>query len=300
MATRNRSTRSLERDGETLANPSLMLDRLTQTLERLLSNPQRKESPFRLPPFEGKGDVEYFIRRFNEVSEANKWDERTATIHLREALKGSATDCGKAHHLDGILTALRARYGLTARKARLKLNSLKKDPKMSLQEHANEVQKLADLAYGDLPPEYQAHLVVETFCNTLGNPYLQRHLLAFPMANLEEMVRAGNEYLQIKAFPSGLVRNIEDEEISTNQVKPETDLLADLTKVVQNLARKVEEISKEKNHSPMNAFSKNNNSRAGFSCWGCGQEGHNRSNCPTNPWQKRNSNQSGNVRGLLQ
>ena len=105
------------------------------------------------------------------MAEAGEWDKRTAMIHLREAIKGGATDCRKAHQVDGILTTLKARYGLTAREARLKLNRLKKDPKMALPEHANEVKILIDLAYGDLLPEFQAHLAVEAFCNTLGNLY---------------------------------------------------------------------------------------------------------------------------------
>ena len=38
---------------------------------------------------------------------------------------------------------------------------------------------------------------MDSFASTIGNGYLQRHLLAVPSETLEEAVRAGNEYLQI-------------------------------------------------------------------------------------------------------
>ena len=84
-------------------------------------------------------------------------------------MKGDVTNCGKAHHLNGILTALTAKYGLTARQASLKLNSLKKDPRNVLST-CQQDSRVADLAHGDPHPEYQTYLVVKIFYNTLENP----------------------------------------------------------------------------------------------------------------------------------
>ena len=70
--------------------------------------------------------------------------------------------------------------------------------KTTLQEHAAEVEKLVNLAHTDLPAEYRTNMLVDVFSATLGNAYLQRHLLAVHAPTLELAVRAGNEFLQIQ------------------------------------------------------------------------------------------------------
>ena len=78
------------------------------------------------------------------------------------------------------------------------LARLKRNVKTTLQEHAAEVEKLVNLAHADLPTEYRTSMLVDMFSATLGNAYLQRHLLAVHAPTLERAVRAGNEYLQIQ------------------------------------------------------------------------------------------------------
>ena len=156
---------------------------------------------FKSPQFEGNGDLEYFIQQFDLVAEANDWDGPAAFLHLRNELKDKAQDCGKPNTRRGIYAALRARFGFSPREARARLAALRKDYRTSLQEHGAEVARLVNLAYHDLPEYHLGEMMLEVFTNTLGNAYLQRHLLAVGPQSMEEAIRAGNEFLQIK--PSG-------------------------------------------------------------------------------------------------
>ena len=90
---------------------------------------------------------------------------------------------------------------MSPREARSRLSGLRKEYKVILQEHATEVDRLVTIAYEELPHHHQAGMALEIFCSTLGNAYLQRHLLAVDTPTLTDAIRAGNEYLQIPAHP---------------------------------------------------------------------------------------------------
>ena len=82
---------------------------------------------------------------------------------------------------------------------------------------------------------------VETFCSTLGYMPLQRHLLAVPANTLENAIRAGNEFLQIK--PGGekgntSIRQVGNEE-EEETLNPTDKILAGLVQAMQQLAEKV-------------------------------------------------------------
>ena len=124
-----------------------MWDRLTDILERL-AMPQGPATPhFKPPRYDGTGDVETFIQQFRDVIDANQWPDAAALLHLRQALEGDAKDCGHPTELEEVFDNLRARFGLTPREARHRLNIEKKGFKTTLQEHASNIRSLVDVAY---------------------------------------------------------------------------------------------------------------------------------------------------------
>jgi hypothetical protein len=261
-----------------------LLDRLTVAIELLSQRPTRTPENFKPPTFNGEGDVELFISQFGEVADANQWEPAATLLHLREALKEGARDCGRAQRLTGIFTALRARFGLSPREARSKLNSLRRETSTTLQEHASEVQRLVDVAYADLPQCHKADMIVDTFCSTVGNAYLQRHLLAVPTHTLEDAVRAGNEFLQVKVLPArSNVRVVEDEEpekpvhqVSAASTVPAVEeLLAPLTLLIQQLTDQIGNL-----RVPTTVpGSSGRPSRREVTCWRCGEPGHTQRVC---------------------
>ena len=171
-------------------------DRLAKLLERLAMAPQT-EAPrpqFKAPQYNETSDVEYFIHRFREVAEANRWMNEASLLHLREALREDAENCGEAGEVGAIFKMLQARFGLSPRQAKTQLNSLRKTALLT----ACRVERLVKVAYRDLLVPYQADMAKELFCNSLNDTNLQRNLLAVPTVTLKDAVQAGTEFLQIR------------------------------------------------------------------------------------------------------
>ena len=146
-----------------------MWARLTDILERL-AVPQEPAIPhFKAPRYNGTGDVEMFIQQFRDVIGANQWSDDAALLHLRQALEGDAKDCGRPTELEGVFNNLRARFGLTPREARTRLNNEKKGFQTTLQEHASNIQSLVDVAYANLPQTTRHDLYLECFQDSLGS-----------------------------------------------------------------------------------------------------------------------------------
>ena len=86
------------------------------------------------------------------------------------------------------------------------------------------------------PQDHQDGMRLDTFCSTLGYMPLQRHLLAVPTHTLEDAVRAGNKFLQIKPGSgrggSTSVRQTEDEE---EVLSPTERTLTTVMKTMQQL-----------------------------------------------------------------
>ena len=145
-----------------------LFGRLTDTLERVGNGQPRRDS-YKASKYEGLGDLEYFIDQFLDVAEANDWDHDGALLHLRANLKGEAKDCGRNPTLQGVFDSLRGRFGVTPKKARTKVATIKKSAKMSSQQHADEITRLVARGYVELPERQRKSLAVETFTNSLGN-----------------------------------------------------------------------------------------------------------------------------------
>lgn len=277
-------------DSVQLDQEDTVMDRLATLLERMWEEPRpstgRTNNPqtFKPPEFDGKGDVEYFIRQFVEVAEANEWNEMARVLHIRSVLREGAKECGKAEDLGGILKALRARFGTSPREARARLLNSKKEYRTSLQEHAAEIEGLVNLAFGDLPLRHRQELALEHFNSSLGNAFLQRHLLAVRANNLEEAVNAGNEFLQIRPNTPSVVRTVLEEDSTTNVPEINTtqtrvDPMSALLAAIQHLTKEVETLKNSKNTGEQ--------TRRPFreaQCWGCGKTGHIRKKCPSHPW----------------
>lgn len=314
MATRARSADAGGQQAHPVPQDFTAIDRLAAALEQANLQPRGPApTPFKPPQFDGSGEVELFISQFVDVADANQWLPAHTLLHLRESLKGETRDCGKAGTVAGIFNALRSRYGLSIREARSQLTALKRGFRTSLHTHAAEVEKLVSLAYADLPLRHQQEMALEKFQNSLGNAYLQRHLLAMHPQTLEDAVRASSEFLQISSPSSNVhqVQSPEEAEVSPPQVAPVQDPLAALSKHVQDLATQVAQLTQlqlrqssaqaSKPSPPNQAQRGKPDSKGKRVCYGCFLEGHIRADCPTHPWDSPSANTAqGNDHGPQQ
>ena len=141
-------------------------------------------------------------------------------------------------------------------------------------------------------------MTLETFTHTLGNAYLQRHLLAVQANTLEEAVRAGNEFLRIRntgdrGHSGTTVRMVKEEgEEATAQVAEDP-----LTSILHKLTEAVEKLQPRDRRTP---GPRDSGSRERTSCWKCGKEGHVQRNCPMNARSQQNQPASENGVGPQQ
>ena len=266
-----------------------VLARLANALERIGGRDRAPAPVFKAPKYNGTGDVEYFLDQFTEVAEANGWDDASTLIHLRESLKDEARECGRSPTLQGVEDRLRTRFGLTPREARAKLALCKKAPKTSLQQHADDISRLVQRGYLELEPPQRRTLAVEAFINSLGNPALQRHLLAINPAHLATAVKACNEFLSVKDAHSSSVRQVDDEaEMTSVQTLSTKDResIDNLAKTVQELAKQVAGLKKEniELRQGQTTAKRTTEKKTTTACWGCRKEGHQRKDCKTHPW----------------
>lgn len=253
------------------------MDRLASALEQLSRPNTTHREVFKAPDFTGEGNVEDFIQQFEEVATANEWSKMATLLHIRTHLRDDARECGSHATLEEVLEALRAKYGLTVREARTRLTNLKRDPKLSLTDHATEIKKLVEAAYADLPKTHRQEMTLDLFCNSLNHAYLQRHLLAMRPQSLTEAVQAGNEYLQIKpsANPGMAIRQVEEgtdpDSIQVAQSKP-----SEMEVLLQALRQLTAEVASLKQHQKATTAQPKKKGP----CWKCGKEGHLQKDCP--------------------
>jgi len=167
--------------------------------ERLIE-PWEEAYRYRLkaPVCTGLEDVEQFIQEFSEVMEITQWPPRVALIQLRMALTEQAKPYGLMTSVDGIFTALRARFGISVVGARVRLQGLCHEVRAPLQDHATTVKKLAQIAYCDLPEVHRERYTYDAFVQSLNDLGLHHLLQARGVTNIEDALHEGEASLLAK------------------------------------------------------------------------------------------------------
>ena len=171
-----------------------------------------------------------------------------------------------------MLEALRAKYGLTVKEAKTWLTSLKRNARLSLTDPATEVKRLVKAADADLPQTHRQEIILDLFCNSLNQAYLQRHLLAIRPQSLSEAVKAGNEYIQIKPNSnSGVtIQQIEEKEGNPEAVQVAQSKPTEMVVLLQALRQLTSEIASLEQTQKTNA----SKLKKKGPCWKCGGEEH--------------------------
>jgi len=158
------------------------------------------EDRYRLttPTFSGEEPLEQFASEFQDVMEIAQWPPRVALVKLRRALTEQAKPFGQRRNVPEVLSALRSRFGVPALEARARLQRLLQDESTPLSDHAMVVKRLAWSAYGDLPETHQRNYTLDDFIQTLNDPELQHQLRAQGVTTIDDALRVGEEYLEIK------------------------------------------------------------------------------------------------------
>lgn len=130
------------------------------------------------------------------------------------------------------------------------------------------------MVYADLPVEHRLEMTKEKFLSSLGNLGLQRHLLGVATPTIEDVVRAGNEYMRLNAGQTlshlpGTKRGAEDRVEAIREERMDA-----LKKAIEAIPTQVEQLT-----HPGARFSPTSG-RPAAQCWGCHEIGHMQRDCP--------------------
>jgi len=98
---------------------------------------------------EAKDTSKKFIREFEDVASLTKWLAQVRLFQLRTCLTGPAKSYPFGPDVGHIFQALRFDFRMTARTARDCLQTICRDKKTLLQDHANAIEVLAQVAHGN-------------------------------------------------------------------------------------------------------------------------------------------------------
>jgi len=237
--------------------------------------------------------VEQFIREFEDVATIAEWPARVRVLQLRACLTGRARSFALGPDEAHIMRALRARFGLTTEEAADHLQAMRRDRRTPLEDHANEVERLAQAAFGHATGSDRERLVYNAFFRSVNHSDLQRYWLAAKVSSIEEALEMGKAYFQVEEprRPSYTARQVvgEDEEttpLPTPQVAaaatkaPEQTQLTMLMGMVKGLQATVTKLQHDQADRRTPRSRDNPIRPSPLTCWGCGMQGHVRRHCP--------------------
>lgn len=155
--------------------------------------PAPRMETVKMPLYDGKTDVEDFIRLFTHLAELYEWEEPLRLAKLKTTLTGRATDCGSANTEEEIFHTLRAKFGITEEEAKRTLLAMKTGHVERLRDLADQIQKLIALAYPAMEQGVRATLALDQFKRCVHQD-LSVFMISRPPNNLDQAVQLCSEY----------------------------------------------------------------------------------------------------------
>ena len=143
--------------------------------KRHRSSKKRTHRDLKVDKYDGSTCIEAYLIRFESIAEYNGWKEKDKVIHIKAALKGGAENLlweSKGASFEEIVEKLRRRYGSRDlhEKYRVELKYRKRKPEESLQELADEVERLVALANPGDDRKVRDRIAKDAFIDAIGNP----------------------------------------------------------------------------------------------------------------------------------
>ena len=244
-------------------------------------NRQVEEGPFRKPVvmplrFDGSGDLDDYLEHFQLCVEVNGWSEAQAGAFLGVSLMGGArrlltgVSPSATGGFQALKDALRRRFAPRNQTESYKalLRTRIRRAEESLQDLGEDVWRMMRLAYPEADAKTLDSMGKDRFLDSLGDTQLKHWVFQSKPKTMEEAITTAVEaeaYLSVERTRGGAARAAS----------------LSMAEELAVLSKKLEELMQTMVHGGGNP-SRTRGGRKG-ACFGCGEEGHFRRECPHRP-----------------
>ena len=167
------------------ARRSISADRGVTPLPSNYRNSSRQrpvDNSITVPRFDGTGDVELFLKRFQSVAQYYGWNDKEQVFRLEHCLTDNVQyvlmDVPPANDIDEFIRTLRGRFGAVANaeQHRAELSRLRRGDR-SIQELYLEVRRLVNKAFPGTWTVLTEVYARDAFLNAIGDPELRRRIM---------------------------------------------------------------------------------------------------------------------------
>ncbi|UYV82442.1 K02A2.6-like, partial [Cordylochernes scorpioides] len=226
----------------------------------------------KVPTFDGQSSWTSFKTQFDVVAQANGWNVRDKASFLAAALRGPAVDVlqmiPEQLRLDfnSLIDTLDSRYGEEHYQQLhvVKFKNRLQEKKESLQDLANDIRRLARLAFPTCPSETQYFMAQQQFIDAIGDPETQKFARLSSATTLQETLVQAMKHEAAQQASRGSYRVARQVKLDNpGREKGRCWTCGANDHLSPTCPRKVKQ-------------------RSDTGCWKCGKDGHIRKNCPDN------------------
>ncbi|UYV82874.1 K02A2.6-like, partial [Cordylochernes scorpioides] len=230
----------------------------------------------KVPTFDGQSSWTSFKTQFDVVAQANGWNVRDKASFLAAALRGPAVEVlqmiPEQLRLDfnALIDALESRYGEEHYQQLhvVKFKNRLQEKKESLQDLANDIRRLARLAFPTCPSETQDFMAQQQFIDAIGDPETQKFARLSSATTLQETLVQAMKHEAAQQASRGSYRLARQVKLDNpEREKGRCWTCGANDHLSRTCPRKVKQ-------------------RSDPGCWKCGKHGHIRKNCQDNSKDK--------------
>ena len=256
-----------------------------------------KERPVIKPDrYDGKSQWTSYITHFEMCARINGWDNNAKLQYLAVLLTGTAQQVlgslpkEATGDFDKLVKALEARFDPTGRKElhRAQLRNRRQKTSESLVEMAEDIRRLVDKVYADLPADSRDMMGKDHFVDALNDSEIRTRVIQMRTSTLDEAVAVAVELEALQRVEKERrltdlkrVRNVpvspavENVPAASNERRPEVE------RQLKEMAEQLEKMKKQMRTRETGWRNSKQGNTKGPKCYACQKYGHMKRECPT-------------------